>query len=384
MSDRLARYQRLLAGLERKGRRRTLLPEAGRDFTSNDFLGLASSPRLIAAVEEALSRGVPVGAGGSRLLRGNHPEHEALEAEAAAFFGTGRALYFGNGFTANLALFSALPQREDRIFHDELVHASALDGIAQSKATAEAFAHNDMQAMEDALRAWRDNGGKGHAWIAVESLYSMDGDFAPLADLVAIADKHDAFVVIDEAHATGVHGAGGRGVASGFEGRENIVTLHTCGKGLGASGALVGGDTVLMDFLVNRARPFIYSTAPSPLQAACVRESLRIVADEPERRAALQALVSLTGDLLRQRLGMEPGPSQIIPVPIGDNARSVRVATALRSAGFDIRAIRPPTVPEGTARLRLSITNNVSREDISAMIGCLADVLAKEIPECVQ
>lgn len=378
MSDRVARYSRTLAGLERKGRLRALLPEAGRDFTSNDFLGLATSPRLRTAVEEALERGVPVGSGGSRLLRGNHPEHEALEAEAAAFFGVGRSLYFGNGFTANLALFSTLPQREDRIFHDELVHASALDGIAQSKASSAAFPHNDLDALQDAIAAWRSDGGRGHAWIAVESLYSMDGDFAPLVELAGIADRHDAFLVIDEAHATGVHGSGGRGVGHFLEGRENVLSLHTCGKGLGASGALLGADRVLCDYLINRARPFIYSTSPSPLMAAAVREALRIVADEPERRERLQGLVSLAGDMLHQRLGMDPGPSQIIPVPIGDNARSVRIAARMREVGFDIRAIRPPTVPEGTARLRLSLTLNVTTQDISAMVDHLADVIESE------
>ena len=378
MSDRLARYARTLAGLERKGRRRALLPEGGKDFTSNDFLGLAASPRLIGAVEEALARGVPIGSGGSRLLRGNHPEHEALEAEAAAFFGVEGSLYFGNGFTANLALFSTLPQREDCIFHDALVHASALDGIAQSKAGAVAFAHNDMNALEDALVAWRQGGCRGTPWLAVESLYSMDGDFAPFADLVSLADRHDAFLVVDEAHATGVHGAGGRGAASHLEGRDNVISLHTCGKGLGSSGALLGGPTVLIDYLVNRARPFIYSTAPSPLMAATVREALRIVADEPERRESLRDIVSLTGDLLRQRLGIEPGPSQIIPVPIGDNARSVRIAQHLRRQGFDVRAIRPPTVPEGTARLRLSVTLNVTRDDVSAMVEALGAALEAE------
>lgn len=383
MSDRLARYERLLAGLEKKGRRRALLAEAGRDFTSNDFLGLTTAPSMKAAVAEALSRGVPVGAGGSRLLRGNHPEHEALEAEAARFFGCGRTIYFGNGFTANLALFSALPQRNDCIFHDELVHASTLDGIAQSKAGAEAFPHGDLTALEDGIRGWRTAGGKGQPWIAVESLYSMDGDFAPVSDLVALADRHDAFLVIDEAHATGVHGEGGRGLAAAFEGCENILTLHTCGKALGVSGALIGAHPVLCDFLVNRARAFIYSTAPSPLMAAGVREALRIVADEPDRRETLRDLTSLAGDLVRKRLGIDPGPSQIILIPIGDNARALRIATTLRKAGFDVRAIRPPTVPEGTARLRLSITNTVTREDISLLIDCLAEILAREMPEFV-
>lgn len=378
MSDRLARYARTLAGLERKGRRRALLPEGGKDFTSNDFLGLASSPRLKKAVEEALARGVPVGSGGSRLLRGNHPEHEALEAEAATFFGTEASLYFGNGFTANLALFSTLPQREDCIFRDALVHASALDGIAQSKAEAKAFAHNDLNALEDALTNWRAAGGRGTPWIAVESLYSMDGDLAPVDDLIDLADRFDAFLVVDEAHATGVHGAGGRGVAAHLEGRDNLVSLHTCGKGLGTSGALLGLPKVLADFLANRARPFIYSTAPSPLMAATVREALRIVSDEPERRKALHALVSLASDLLKQRLGIEPGPSQIIPVPIGDNARSVRIAERLRAGGYDIRAIRPPTVPEGTARLRLSVTLNVTKEDVSGMVEALGAALDAE------
>lgn len=378
MSDRLARYARTLQGLERKGRRRALLPEGGKDFTSNDFLGLASSPRLKAAVEDALARGVPVGSGGSRLLRGNHPEHEALEAEAAAFFGTEASLYFGNGFTANLALFSTLPQRDDCIFHDALVHASALDGIAASKAEARAFPHNDLNALEAALGEWRAKGGKGTGWIAVESLYSMDGDFAPLDDLIDLADRFDAFLVVDEAHATGVHGAGGRGVAAHLEGRDNVIALHTCGKGLGSSGALLGAPKVLTDFLVNRARPFIYSTSPSPLMAATVREALRIVADEPERRERLHGLVSRTGDLLKQRLGIEPGPSQIIPVPIGDNARSVRIAQKLRGEGFDIRAIRPPTVPEGTARLRLSVTLNVTGDDVSTMVEALAMALDEE------
>lgn len=382
-SDRLARYARTLAGLERKGRLRTLLPEGGKDFTSNDFLGLASSPRLKSAIEDALQRGVPVGAGGSRLLRGNHAEHEALEEEAARFFGAGACLYFGNGFTANLALFSTLPLRDDCIFYDELVHASALDGMAESKAASSSFPHNDVTALEDAIAQWRRQGGRGQAWIAVESLYSMDGDFAPLADLAVVADRHDAFLVVDEAHATGVHGEGGRGAGAFLEGRENVVTLHTCGKGLGSSGALLGADLTLCDYLVNRARPFIYSTAPSPLMASTVREALRILCDEPNRRNILDKRVSLAGDLLRRQLGIDPGPSQIIPVPIGDNARAVKIATAMRQAGFDIRAIRPPTVPEGTARLRLSITNNITPEDITAMVETLCDVMQREKPGAI-
>lgn len=376
----LVRYERTLAGLERKGRRRALLAQGGIDFTSNDFLALADAPRLKAAVTSALDRGVPVGAGGSRLLRGNHPEHEALEAEAAAYFGSERALYFGSGFAANTALFSTLPQRDDLIVHDALVHASVHEGIAASKAPAACVPHNDVDAFADAIRKWRKAGATGHPWIAVESLYSMDGDRAPLVQLAELADRHDGFLVIDEAHATGVFGPGGRGFAAGLESRENIIVVHTCGKALGLAGALLGASETLCDYLINRARGFIYSTAPSPLMAAGVREALRVLADEPERQEALEALHLFANVEMARVLDMEGSGSQILPVRIGDNALSVRIADCMREAGFDIRAVRPPTVPEGTARLRIAITLNVDRPTISRMFAALAAIMAEEIP----
>ncbi|AYG69321.1 MULTISPECIES: 8-amino-7-oxononanoate synthase [unclassified Rhizobium] len=368
----LSDYAATLEGLRRKARLRSLVPQRGVDFTSNDFLALAGAPRIKAAIMAAMESGVPAGAGGSRLLRGNHPEHEALEAEAAQFFGAERVLYFGSGYAANSALFSTLPRRDDLIVSDALIHASAHEGIAASKAVAVSVGHNDLNAFEEAIGNWRGNGGRGRPWIAVESLYSMDGDRAPLAALVDIADRHDGFLVIDEAHATGVFGTGGRGLAAGLEGRENVLALHTCGKALGVSGALLAAPRVLADYLVNRARAFIYSTAPSPLMAAGVREALRMVDDEPERREALERLVAFLGDELKSRFGLEPSGSQIQPVVIGNNACAVRIAEALQAQGFDIRAIRPPTVPEGTARLRLSITLNVDSEQIARMLDCLA------------
>ena len=376
-SGALARYESTLAGLDRRGRRRALASRDGVDFTSNDYLALAGSPRLKAAIVAAIDRGVPVGAGGSRLLRGNHPEHEALEAEAAEFFGAGRALFFGSGYAANVALFSTLPQRDDIIVHDALIHASAHEGIAASKAPAVAVPHNDADAFADAIRKWRTAGGKGRPWIAVESLYSMDGDRAPLAELAAIAERHDGFLVIDEAHATGVFGPG---LSATLEGRDNILALHTCGKALGVSGALLGVNAVLCDYLVNRARGFIYSTAPSPLIAAAVREALRILADEPHRRAAFDELRAFANEALAARLSHKGSGTQILPVMIGDNARAVKIAAHLRSEGFDIRAIRPPTVPEGTARLRIAITLHVDRSAITGMLERLEIALAEERP----
>lgn len=374
----LHRYEKTLHGLERKGRRRELVAVGGVDFTSNDYLALAGSPRLKAAIIAAIDRGLPVGSGGSRLLRGNHAEHEALEAEAAAFFGVERTLLFGSGYAANAALFSTLPQRDDIIVHDSLIHASAHEGIAASRAGAVAVKHNDVDAFADAIGTWRKRGGMGHPWIAVESLYSMDGDRAPLADLAALAARHDGFLVVDEAHATGVFGPDGRGLAEELEGRRNLVVLHTCGKALGVSGALVGANAMLCDYLVNRARNFIYSTAPSPLIAAAVREALVTLADEPQRRAAFDDLRTFANRALAETLGVEGSGSQIQPVLIGDNGRAVRIAARMRAEGFDIRAIRPPTVPEGTARLRIAITLNVDRPVIARMLERLKVAMAEE------
>ncbi|MFZ3180789.1 MAG: 8-amino-7-oxononanoate synthase, partial [Methylocystis silviterrae] len=273
----LERYAQDLASLAARGRLRALASRAGLDFASNDYLAFAESPELAAAVTTALARGVPVGAGGSRLLRGNHPEHEALEEDAARFFGAESALYFSGGFTANEALLSTAPQREDLILYDALAHASAHEGMRLARAPNAKFPHNDVGAAEDAIRAWREKGGTGRIWIVVESLYSMDGDKAPLDDLFALAERNEAFLLIDEAHATGVYGPGGRGLAARFEGAENVVTLHTCGKALGVAGGLLCLPRVLRDFMVNRCRSFIFATAPSPVMAACVRAALKII-----------------------------------------------------------------------------------------------------------
>ncbi|NRQ17881.1 8-amino-7-oxononanoate synthase [Ensifer sesbaniae] len=373
-------HAKTLHGLERKGRRRELVAGGGIDFTSNDYLALAGSPRLKAAITAAIERGVPVGSGGSRLLRGNHAEHAALEAEAAAFFGAERALFFASGYAANAALFSTLPQRDDIIVHDALIHASAHEGIAASRAGAVAVKHNDVDAFADAIGIWRQRGGMGHPWIAVESLYSMDGDRAPLADLAALAARYDGFLVVDEAHATGVFGPDGRGLAAELEGRQNLVVLHTCGKALGVSGALINANAVLCDYLVNRARNFIYSTAPSPLTAAAVREALVTLVDEPRRRAEFDDLRTFANRAFTDTLGIEGSGSQILPVPVGDNGCAVRIAARMRKEGFDIRAIRPPTVPEGTARLRIAITLNVDRPTIANMLERLTAAMAQERP----
>ncbi|MFN0217749.1 MAG: 8-amino-7-oxononanoate synthase [Hyphomicrobium sp.] len=372
-----ANHDRALNALFQRGRLRSLAPRIGLDFASNDYLALANSEALKAATLAAIERGVPIGAGGSRLLRGNHPEHEALEAEAAEFFGTETALFFGGGFIANSAVFATLPQRGDLIVHDDLIHASAHDGMRLSKAERRAARHNDSQSFSDAIETWRSAGGAGQVWIAVESVYSMDGDRAPLDDLALIAARHDAMLVVDEAHATGVFGPDGRGLAAHLEGAGNVISLHTCGKALGVMGALVLCSTSLRDYLVNRARPFIYATAPSPLVAAAVRAAFQIVQREPERRQRLHDRIAFADRELRVKTAIAPSGSQIQPILIGTDDKAVALSQALQARGFDIRAIRPPTVPDGTARLRMTITLHSEEAAISALIAEFANAEAE-------
>lgn len=374
----MAVYVTALQALKDDDRLRALKPRTGVDFVSNDYLALANAPRMKRAVAAALEAGTPVGAGGSRLLRGNCEEHERLEADAARFFRAEAALFFGSGYVANFAVLTALPQRGDLVVLDTLVHASIHEGARAGRADVRQSAHNDAQSVEDVIGKWRAEGGTGRVWIVVESLYSMDGDIAPLGELVAIADRHDAFLVVDEAHATGVYCEQGRGLTAPYEGRDNLIVVHTCGKALGAAGALVTAPRILRDFLVNRCRPFIFATAPSPLMAVAVNQALLILQEEPERQQRLADLVAFTNREIGARNDWRPSGSQIIPYIVGDNARAMKLAAALQARGFDIRGIRPPTVPAGTARLRISLTLNVNENDVRGMLDALAEETRSE------
>lgn len=357
------------------GRRRRLTLPAGIDFASNDYLGFAGQGRLRNAALEALEAGAALGSGGSRLLRGHHPEHEELETAAARMFGAEAALFFGSGFAANGALFSALPQRGDLVLHDALIHASVHDGLRAGRAETEAFAHNDVGAAADALDRYRARGGVGRVFLAVESLYSMDGDVAPLADFKRLADQHEAILVIDEAHAVGVFGERGQGLAAGLDGAENVITLRTLGKALGCEGALLFLPKVAKDFLINRARAFIFSTAPSPFSARLALSALRLSAEADDLRAELHARIHHARTRLAP-LGLPLSQTQIQPLILGDEARSMAAAARLQAEGFDIRGVRPPTVPAGTSRLRLSLTLNVEAEAVDRLADLLPEILA--------
>ncbi|MFZ1415153.1 MAG: 8-amino-7-oxononanoate synthase, partial [Defluviicoccus sp.] len=347
----MQRLQEEFARLRRTHRQRSLELPSGIDFTSNDYLGLSSHPALARAVRDAIEETGIVGAAGSRLLRGHQPGHAALETFAAAFFGCDKALYFSSGFLANYALFTTLAGRHDAIVFDELIHASAKEGIHAAHAHRFKVRHNDLDAFASAVHRAKQAGAQ-QVWLAVESIYSMDGDMAPVEALIALAHAEDAMLIVDEAHATGVFGAEGRGVGDGRHGDAHVISLHTCGKALGAAGGLVCASAEVIDYLISAARPFIYSTAPPAFMALAVKRALELIGQEPWRRQDLLRLAAQA----RAKLAAVPGAvvpetaaSQIIPVLLGTETRALAVAARLRAAGFDVRAIRPPTVPPGTA-----------------------------------
>lgn len=372
----MRRLAQELERLKSEHRYRSLELPHGIDFTSNDYLGLSRHPALKQAAIAALTAtDGAAGSAGSRLLRGHGESHASLEAFAASFFGCERALYFSTGFLANFALFTTLPHRHDAVVFDEFVHASVKDGIHAGHARRYKVRHNDPEAFEHAICRARRNGAHD-VWIAVESVYSMDGDCAPVATLHALAQRYDAHLIVDEAHGSGIFGARGRGLT---EGRydERLIVLHTCGKALGAAGGLVCGPAIAIDYLVNAARPFIYSTSPPPGVAASVQRALQLVDEEPWRRTRLLALSTLAERVLKVAAGDQvmAGGTQIIPVVLGPEKDALNAAHSLRTGGFDVRAIRPPTVPAGTSRLRISLGIERSEDDIVALADAISSLL---------
>jgi 8-amino-7-oxononanoate synthase len=358
-----------LAHLGAVGLRRVLKPPTGIDFSSNDYLNLARHP-LVAERFAAAARRDGCGSTGSRLLRGERQAFQALEHRFASFKGTERALYFSSGYLANIAVMTTLPEKGDVVLSDERNHASLIDGMRLSSARRIVFPHNDVERLRDLLASLPD---EGHRFLVVESLFSMDGDFAPLGEYAALCRAHGAALIVDEAHAVGVHGAAGSGLIEALGvGRDVCVSINTAGKALGVGGAFVAGPSWAIDFLIQRARPFVFSTAPPPALAAALDASLDLVQSEPSRRERLAALAQrLRGGLAAAGVRIPAGESHIVPVHVGDNAGSVSIANALQAAGFDVRAIRPPTVPPGTARLRLSVNVGLSEANIDELVAAL-------------
>ena len=350
---------------------RTLENPAGVNLLSNDYLGLAADPRLKEAVVQAISETRAVGGTGSRLLSGNAPEWEEAEAAFAQFAGTEAALYFGSGYAANIGLLSSVLKPGDTVCSDALNHASLIDGIRLSGARKVIFPHRDLAFLESALR--QHAGEPGAKVIVTETIFSMEGDAASVDELLGLARAYRAALLFDEAHATGVSGPEGRGIAAEHvRAPEILAIVHTCGKALGSAGAFVCGSATLRDYLINRARTFIFSTAMPPYFARQIQAALALARGAEADRLHLREI----GGLLRSELaarGFDCGhsASHIVPVILGSNEAALHFAAELRRAGFAVRAIRPPTVPARTARVRFSLNSRITREQIRALVQAM-------------
>jgi 8-amino-7-oxononanoate synthase len=352
---------------------------AGRDylnFASNDYLNLAADRRVIKAAARTAKR-YGCGAGASPLVAGCLPPHRLLERDLARWEGTEAALVLSSGFAANLAAITALVSAEDAVFSDALNHASIIDGCRLSRARVHIYRHADANHLEDLLR--RHGGSARRRLIVTDTVFSMEGDLAPVAELVELSRRFDCFVILDEAHATGVLGERGRGVTELLPARiqlnpDTTVKVGTLSKALGSQGGFVCGSRSLIKWLVNHARPYIFSTALALPAAGAARAALAIVEAEPEQRLRLRQLAAFFRDQL-SALGLKASrsQSQIVPIVVGEAQTASRFAARLRRKGLLVPAIRPPSVPQGSARLRVSLTAGHTEEDVLRLVAALQD-----------
>jgi len=344
-------------------------------FCSNNYLGLATHPEVVAAARRALDR-FGASAASSRLISGHMRVHADVESAIAAWKGCADALVFSTGYQANVGAITALVGREDVVLSDELNHASIIDGCRLSRARVAIYKHNDV---EDLIRRLEDSREARRALVVTESVFSMDGDRAPLGDLAAVAKQYGAWMMVDEAHAAGVFGPGGAGVVA-EEGLSDAVDVHvgTLGKALGSFGAYVAGSRALIDLLVNRARSFIFTTALPPACAAAAQAAIEIVQREPHLGSALLARARTFGERLRASgLSVPHLDSHILPILIGSAPEAVATAARLLERGVYVAAIRPPTVPPGTSRLRLSLMATHGDADLAAAHDALVQCVAR-------
>ena len=371
-----------LTALDRANLRRRLSPRDGPqaarlsingrnliNFGSNDYLALAADPRLGRAVAEVLER-EGWGSGASPLVTGYGTLHRRLEERLAEFEGTEAALVFTSGFAANAGTIAALVGPGDAVYCDRKNHASLLDGCRLSRADVRVYPHGDCTRLASLLA---ESQKYRRRLIVTDSLFSMDGDLAPMPELAELAERFEAMLMVDEAHATGVFGVYGRGVADHFGVENRIhVRIGTLSKALGCVGGFAAGSRSLVDWLVNRARPYVFSTAGPAAAAAAALTALDIVRQEPDRRQKLLARADeLRAKLVRRGWNIGLSASQIIPLIVGEPERAIQLSATLRDRGLFVPAIRPPTIPEGEACLRISLTAGHTEEMIAALLGAL-------------
>lgn len=337
-------------------------------FCSNDYLGLANHPQLIATMQQAAGES-GVGSGASGLVTGHHRYHDELEKQLAAFVNLPAALLFSTGYMANIGVLGALVGRGDAIFADKLNHACLNDGGYYSLAEFKRFAHNDVKALEKLLQASTAR----HKLIAVDAVFSMDGDIAPIPEYLALCEQYDAYLYIDDAHGFGVLGQHGAGSLSHFNIQSpRILMMATLGKAAGVAGAFVAGEQVVIDYLIQTAKSYVYSTPAPPALSATLSASVKLIQQGDQLRAHLFAMIAqLTSTLKLKDWQLMPSQTCIQPLVIGDNFKAVALSKYLQERGILVPAIRPPTVPVNTARLRISISAAHQVEDISSLVDTL-------------
>ncbi len=362
----LRRTRRVLASPQR-----ARVSVDGRDyiaFCSNDYLGLAADPRLAAAAREGIDR-YGVGGGASHLILGHSTAHHELEEALAQFVRQPRALLFSSGYMANMGVVSALAGRGDAVFADKLNHASLNDAALVSRAAFKRYAHNDLDALERLLKTVPAR----RRLIVTDAVFSMDGDIAPVAALLQLCERHDAYLFIDDAHGFGVLGEAGRGTLAHCNvASDRIIYMATLGKAAGVAGAFVAGDETLIETLIQNARTYIYTTATPPLLAHALLMSLHIIAQEEWRRERLRALIAqLREGLAASPWQLMPSDTPIQPLLIGGNGDALALSARMAEAGLLVPAIRPPTVPEGTARLRISLSADHEAANVAQLVAAL-------------
>lgn len=365
----LKRHRRLLQGPQ--GAHVTVDGRQFVAFCSNDYLGLAADPDLVRAAQEGAER-YGAGAGASHLILGHSAAHHALEQALAGFVNLPRALLFSTGYMANIGVITALAGRDDTVFADKLNHASLNDAVLLSRAGFRRYAHLDLAALEKQLAASRAR----RKLVVTDAVFSMDGDIAPVPQLLALCERYDAWLMLDDAHGFGVLGGGGRGTLSHF-GVESprVIYMATLGKAAGVSGAFVAGAPEMIETLVQRARSYIYTTATPPLLAHALLKSLELIGSGQWRRDHLARLINrFRQSLAASRWKLMPSETAIQPLVIGANADATAAAEQLAQRGLLVPAIRPPTVPQGTARLRISLSAAHSEDDVRCLVAALNEL----------
>lgn len=352
-------------------------------FASNDYLGLATHRNVKEASKEAIEK-YGAGSGASRLITGSLPPHRRLEEQLAKFKGTEAALAFGSGYQTASSVIACLLTENDTLISDRLNHACLIDGARLSKATIKIFEHNDLDQLESILKVLADDQARqrhdpGNLLIVTESVFSMDGDQAPLAEIAALKNRYGAWLMVDEAHATGLYGPQGQGWAECTGTSHNIdIQMGTLGKAVGAAGGFISGSQMLIDFLVNRARSFIFSTAPTPASAAAAIAAIEII--QSAEGSALRARLWQRVRELRAGLEQpEPDPSPIVPLLIGSESQCLKIAAQLEAQGFLVPAIRYPSVPRNQARLRITLSAQHTQPHAVQLLQALSQIKATNI-----